>query len=294
MDQTDIRSLLFVPGDNERRIGKAIDSQADAVIVDLEDSVVPDNKARARIATGEILRHHKVDGKPLVVRLNAFESGLTALDVAAVMAGQPWAVMLPKCRGNTDLARLADFLEVMEVREGITPGTTRIITVATETAAATLTLSQSIPSMTPRLWGLLWGGEDLAASLGAQRNRDEAGNYTFPYQFARSQCLFAANALGVQAIDAVYTAMNDPRGLEQEVEAALRDGFVAKAAIHPSQVEIINRVLMATSAQVDWSSRVLELLKDSAVARLDGGFVDLAHKRIAERLLLRAKRHGTR
>lgn len=280
-----IRSLLFCPGDNEKLIGKALASAADAVIVDLEDAVAPENKARAREVTREVLSGGGRGTKPVLVRLNAFDTGLTAGDLAAVMPARPWGVMLPKAEGAADLDRLAHFLEALEAREGGEPGATRIMTVATETAGAVLNLARPQSGADARIWGLLWGGEDLSASLGALANRDEGGAYTFPYQHARAQCLYAANAIGAAAVDAVYPDFRDLEGLEVEAKAGLRDGFTAKAAIHPAQVEVINRVMTPSAAQLDWARQVVELLADVGVARIDGKMVDIAHKRIAERLL---------
>ena len=283
-----IRSLLFVPGDREDIILKALASAADAVIIDLEDAVAPYRKAAARQVTRQVLDQAERGGKAVFVRLNAFDTGLTATDAAAVLGGRPWGVVLPKAHGPTEVARLSHMLDALEAREAVEAGTTRILTVATETAAATLSLAAPGGEGQERLWGMLWGGEDLAAALGAMANRDAEGHYTFPYRFARSQCLYAANATGIAAVDAVYTDFRDPAGLEAEVRAALRDGFVAKAAIHPAQVEIINRVLTPDDGQLDWARRVVELLADRGVARLDGRMVDIAHKRIALRLLSRA------
>jgi citrate lyase subunit beta/citryl-CoA lyase len=283
-----LRSLLFVPGDREDLILKALASQADAVIVDLEDAVAPENKAVAREVTREVLTAADRAGKAVFVRVNAFDTGLAAGDTAAVISSRPSGLMLPKAEGAADVERLSHILEGLEARDGIEPGVTRILTVATETATATLALSMPRGKGLQRLWGLLWGGEDLSAALGVMSNRDEAGEYTFPFLFARSQTLYAANALGVEPIDAVYANFRDPEGLERETRAALRDGFTAKAAIHPAQVEIINRVLTPTEEQLNWSREVVALLKDRGVARLDGRMVDIAHKRIALRLLARA------
>jgi citrate lyase subunit beta/citryl-CoA lyase len=282
-----IRSLIFVPGDNESRILKALASEADAVIVDLEDAVAPERKTFAGGLTREILGNVERT-KPVFVRVNAFDTGRTAEDLAVVMPGRPWGVVLPKADGANDVARLSHYLEALEAREGIEIGTTRILTVATETASATANLSRPQALAHPRIWGLLWGGEDLSAALGAMSNRDDAGAYTFPFQFARSQCLYAANAIGAEAVDSVYTDFKDPEGLERETCVGLRDGFTAKAAIHPAQAEVINRVMTPTEAQLDWARQVVTLLADAGVARLEGKMVDLAHKRLAARLLDRA------
>jgi citrate lyase subunit beta / citryl-CoA lyase len=283
-----IRSLLFVPGDSESKILKAVGSAADAVIIDLEDAVAPERKAAARALSAELLGGMDRRGKPIFVRANAFDTGMTAADVASVMGGRPWGIVLPKCAGPAEIGRLSHYLDALEAREGIEVGSTRILTVATETAAATLNLSHLQGDAAPRLWGLLWGGEDLSATLGAMANRDESGSYTFPYQFARTQCLYAAHALGVQPVDAVYTNFRDPEGLERETAAGLRDGFTAKAAIHPAQAEVINRALTPTQEQLAWAREVVTLLADAGVARVNGRMVDIAHKRVAERILARS------
>jgi citrate lyase subunit beta / citryl-CoA lyase len=289
MSAASIRSLLFVPGDSESKLLKALSSDADAVIIDLEDAVAPQNKSSARQLTSEVLEKVPRGNKAVFVRLNALETGMTVVDLAAVMAGRPSGVVLPKCSGPADIERLALYLDALEARDNTEAGSTRILTVATETALATLRLSNPETSAACRIWGLLWGGEDLSAALGAISNREEDGSYTFPYQFARSQCLFAANALGVQPVDAVYTNLQDPGALKRETLRAMRDGFTAKAAIHPAQVPVINRAMTPTSEQVRWAGEVVALLADAAVARLDGKMIDLAHKRIADRILQRVR-----
>jgi citrate lyase subunit beta / citryl-CoA lyase len=195
------------------------------------------------------------------------------------MTVRPWGVVLPKCESMAAVARLSASTRSRHGRERRpeAPGSWTL-TVATETAAATLRLGAAESDPSGRLWGMLWGGEDLSATFGAQTNRDDHGAYTFPYQFARTRCLYAANASGVVAVDWVYVGFHHPR-------LGLRDGFSAKAAIHPAQVEVINEVLTPTPDQLDWAKHVVALLEDRAVARIDGKMVDLAHKRIAERLL---------
>jgi len=284
-----LRSLLFVPGNREALILKALSSEADAIIIDLEDAVAPEDKLKAREVTREVLESVDRKGKTVFVRVNAFDTGMTTGDVAAVLSSRPNGLVLPKAQTSADVQRLSYILEGLEARDGLDEGITRILTVATETAAATLALSSPNGSGLERLCGLLWGGEDLSAALGALSNRDEEGNYTYPFQFARSQALYAANVLKVMPVDAVYPDFRDIEGLEREAKAALRDGFVAKAAIHPRQVEIINRVMTPTDEQLSWSCQVVEILAERGVAPLDGRMVDIAHKRIALRLLSRAK-----
>ena len=282
-----VRSLLFVPGDNEKMIHKALASKADAVIVDLEDAVAPENKLKAREVSNAVLSTRDHGEKPVFVRVNAFDTGETVHDLAAVMGAFPSGVMLPKCEGMDEVVRLSHHIDALEAREGTEIGSTRILTVATETAKATLNLGSPQPDVTGRLWGMLWGSEDLKATLGSQANRDEEGRYTFPYQLARSQCLYAASALGVVAIDSGYTDFRDLEGLAEETRLGLRDGFTAKAAIHPAQAETINEIMTPTQDQLKWAEQVVDVLKDKAVARIDGTMVDLAHKRVAEQLLAR-------
>ena len=267
-------------------IEKALASKADAVIVDLEDAVAPAGKDAARDTVRETLIACAPD-KPVLVRLNAFDTGRTAGDVAAVMAARPWGVVLPKCAGPAELERLEHYLEVMEAQVGREPGATRIMTVATETAAAVLNLSRPVGPVAARVWGLLWGGEDLSADLGVRQNRDDAGAYTFPFQHARSQCLYAANAMGAIAVDAVFTDFRNAEALEQETRAGLRDGFTAKAAIHPAQIDVINRVLTPSEQELDWARQVIALVSQRGVAQMDGKMIDIAHQRIAERILRR-------
>ena len=288
MTRAAIRSLLFVPGDKEKLIHKALASEADAVIVDLEDAVGPDDKPTARSVTRETLQA-AAPIKPVFIRLNAFDTGMTTVDLAAVIAARPFGVMLPKCAGPEDVERLAHYLDMAEALEGITPGSTRITTVATETATAALNLARTPRAgVAARVWGLLWGAEDLAADLGLASNRTTEGRYTDPCRHARTQCLYAANAIGAVAIDAVYTDFRDPEGLERECREGLRDGFTAKAAIHPAQIEVINRVMTPSPAELDWAHKVHTLLARSGVAQLDGKMIDIAHKRMADRILARA------
>lgn len=287
-----IRSLLFVPGDSEAKAQKALASEADAIILDLEDAVAPEAKGRARETVRAVLDGADRGGKPVFVRINALDTGLAAADLAAVMGGRPWGVVLPKYRQEQDIHQLGFYLEALEAREGIDAGATRLLIVATETAAAAHNLGQPYRLHSPRLWGAMWGGEDLAAELGSVSNRDGEGRYTFPFLYARSQCLYGASALGIVAVDAVHTNFRDLERLEAETREGLRDGFIAKAAIHPAQVGVINKVLTPDASQVAWAEQVTALLADQGVARLDGKMIDLVHKRIADRILERATSFG--
>lgn len=282
-----VRSLLFVPADSERKVAKALASAADAILLDLEDGVAPGRRDAARGLCAEVLSARPA--KPVIVRINAIDSGLALTDLAAVMRHGPFGIMLPKSGGWGDLRRLHDWLDALETRDGIEAGRTRLIPVATETAGAVLGLASPPPPL-PRLFGMLWGGEDLAADLGASANRDATGAYAGPFLLARNLCLMAAAAAGAIAIDAVHTDLRDLVALRVEADAAARDGFTAKAAIHPDQVDPINAAFTPTRAAIEWSRAVLAAFAaapDAGAVALEGRMLDRPHQRAAERILAR-------
>src|SRR6476659_5665218 len=247
-----MRSFLFVPGDSTRKYESAKKTAADALILDLEDSIAPDQKVVARGITREMLDARNPDQK-LYIRVNAFDTALTLGDLAAVMPGKPDGIVLPKCAGAADVNKLALYLDAFEAASDIAQGTTRIVTVATETARAVLKLLD-FENMSPRLWGVMWGAEDLAASLGASRNR--TGNrFHGPFLLARDLCLISAAAAGVVAIDTIATDINDLDALREESIAARQDGFLAKAVIHPKHVDVVNAAFMPTEEEIAWSER---------------------------------------
>jgi citrate lyase subunit beta/citryl-CoA lyase len=277
-----MRSLLFIPGHSAKMMAKAAGSGADVVIFDLEDAVHPDSKPAARPLVIEALANTAGAAFKRYVRVNALDTAWCADDVAAVMPARPDGIMLPKPEGPEDLARLDALMARWEPKGAAT----RIITVCTETAAATLSLAAKSWAH-PRLAGLLWGGEDLAAAIGATANRDDDGRYTAPFALARSLCLFAARAAGVVPIDAVFTDFRDPDGLRRETDAARRDGFSAKAAIHPGQVETINQCFTPTDAERGWAERVIAAFAASAagVVQIDGVMLDAPHLAQARRIM---------
>ena len=283
-----MRSLLFVPGDDERKLAKGFASSADALILDLEDAVAPARKAAAREICASTLQAASTT-KKLFVRVNALDTGQTLADLAAILRGRPYGVVLPKCRGGDDVRLVGHYLGALEAREGIERGATRILPIATETGAAMFGLGSY--AGVERLCGIFWGGEDLAADLGAVANRDAVGRYTGPYELARSLCLYAAAAAQVDAVDAVYTNFRDLEGLKSEAAQALRDGFSAKAAIHPDQVEPINAAFTPSAGDVAWAKRVIAAFDEApgaGVASLDGKMLDRPHYRTAQRVLARA------
>ena len=291
-----LRSWLFVPGDSERKQEKALASAADAVILDLEDSVAITQLAAARACVGELLRSRRSGGGPQVwVRVNAPSSGLMELDLAAVFAGgAPDGIVLPKVSGAGEVVDVARQLGVLEGSLGLGVGATRLLVIATETPEGVLTLplypavlgGASVPP--ERIAGLTWGAEDLSTALGALAQRDDTGALTFTFQYARTQCLLAAAALVTQAIDGVCTDFRDPARLQRELDAARRDGFSGKLAIHPDQIAAINAAFAPTAAEREHAQRVVaafELAPSAGVVNLDGRMIDRPHLLQAQRIL---------
>ncbi|MDQ2953383.1 MAG: CoA ester lyase [Pseudomonadota bacterium] len=291
-----MRSLLFVPADSAKKLDKAMASGADALIVDLEDSISPDRKADARASALAFLQEAQgVANRPrLLVRVNGLETGLTDDDLDAVIAGKPDAIMLPKANGGASVIHLDAKLAVREAINGLADNAIGIVAIATETAAA-LFLAGSYAGASARLSGLTWGAEDLSAELGAEANRDQDGNFLDPYRLARVLCLAGAASAGVQAIDTVYVDFRNEAGLRRETEEARRDGFSGKLAIHPGQVAIINEVFTPTPAAIAQAQRVIAAFAaapSAGVVGIDGLMYDRPHFVRAQLLLARAKAAG--
>jgi citrate lyase subunit beta/citryl-CoA lyase len=285
-----MRSLLFVPGDDERKIAKALDSTADALILDLEDAVAPQRKAVARELCASVLQSANT-AKAMFVRINALDTREAIFDLTAVVHAKPFGIVLPKCRHGEDARRLAQALDTMEMRGGIGLGTIRILPIVTETAASLFGLGTYAQLELRRLYGMMWGGEDLAADIGALTNRDETGRYTAPYELARTLCLLGAAAASVLPVDAVYTDFRDLEGLRAEALAGLRSGFGGKAAIHPAQIDVINEAFTPSSSDLERARRIVaafDTVGGAGVASLDGRMLDRPHYRSAQRVLARA------
>lgn len=280
-----MRSLLFVPGNSAKMIAKATASRADVIILDLEDAVHPDAKPEARRLVVETLAGAST-GPRHFVRVNSLDTAWCREDVEAILPAAPDGLVLPKSSGPQDVIRLSELVDRHEPRAN--KGATEIIVVCTETPSSTLSLAAK-SWRHPRLAGLMWGGEDLSAAIGATANRDDQGRYTSPFLMARNLCLLAARAAGVAPIDAVFTDFRDGDGLFREADAARRDGFSGKAAIHPSQVEIINRCFMPTDEERRWAMRVIAAFESGGkgAVQLDGVMLDAPHLKQA-RLILAA------
>jgi citrate lyase subunit beta/citryl-CoA lyase len=283
-----LRSMLFVPADSERKLAKGSAGNADALVLDLEDSVVPERRPFAR---GLVRAHLDARGasprQQTWVRVNPLDTPEALADLAAVIGGAPDGILLPKTRTADDVVRLGHYLTALEQRDGVTLGATRIIAVSTETPMGVLTL-QGFAGSTPRLAGLTWGAEDLPAAIGASTNRDDSGELAFTYRLARSLCLLAAHAASVQAIDTVATDFRDPEGLKREVRAARREGFTGKLAIHPDQVDPINAGFTPDEEELRHAQAVIDAFAAAPGAgtiQLDGKMLDRPHLTQAQRVL---------
>jgi citrate lyase subunit beta / citryl-CoA lyase len=289
-----MRSLLFVPGDSPKKLEKGMNSGADVLLIDLEDSVALDSKDEARRITAAFLSEQGKDTERprLFVRVNGLTTGLIDADLDGVMRSAPDGIVLPKAVGGADVAHLGAKLAVREAEFGLEDGATRILAIATETAAGVFALG-TFAGASHRLMGLTWGGEDLSADLGAETNRGEDGAYTDPYRLARSLTLLGAAAAGVDAIDSVFTNFRDMAGLEAECRAARRDGFVAKMAIHPAQVPVINEAFTPSPEAIERAQAVIQAFEahpGAGVVGVNGEMLDRPHLLRAERLLRRAGR----
>lgn len=289
-----LRSLLFIPADSEKKLGKVDACGADAVILDLEDSVSAANKPLGRDLVVAFLAARSPGNRnpQLWVRINPLDSGLSDIDLAAVVGGAPDGIMLPKANGPDDVRALSDRLDVLEAKHGLEHGSIKIIPVATETAIAPFHLGGYATANLVRLAGLTWGAEDLSAALGASTNLDANGEWAFTYKLVRSLTLMAAHAAGVQAIDTLFVDFRDEAGLLAASRTARGEGFTGRLAIHPAQVAPINEGFMPTANEIAHAQRIVDAFAASpgvGTVGIDGRMIDRPHLKAAEKLLAQAR-----
>ena len=288
-----MRSLLFVPADGGPKLDKAFASGADAVILDLEDSIAPERKETARKAAFDFLKSAglKKDRPRLLVRINGLDTGMIDADLDAIVAGSPDAVLFPKAEGGASVAHLDAKLTAREAVAGLPEGAIKILAQAVESAAGFF-LAGSFRDASARLIGLTWGPEDLSAELGAEANRNADGALTEPYRLARSLCLYAAAAAKVPAIETVYVDFRNTEGLRRDTEFARRDGFSGRLAIHPAQVAAINEVFTPSAEQIAKAKAVVAAFAaqpGAGTVGIDGKMYDRPHLIRAQALLARTK-----
>ncbi len=294
MSDLPLRSMLFIPGDSEKKISKVAACGADAVIFDLEDAVAPKNKPKARALIPAYMAQTPRGKRPCQywVRVNPFDTGLTLADLAAIVPSAPDGIIQPKTDSPDCIRRLSYYLDALEAAHGIEPGSIKIIPVATETAVAPFHLGAFATAGLDRLIGLTWGAEDLATAVGASTNVDASGEWAFTYKMARSLTLLAAHAAGVQAMETLYVDFKDDEGLRASCRAARAEGFTGRLAIHPAQVAGINESFMPSTEEVAHAQRIVDLFAanpGAGTVGLDGKMVDIPHLKQAERILAQAK-----
>ncbi|MAI45254.1 MAG: CoA ester lyase [Hyphomicrobiaceae bacterium TMED74] len=294
-----IRSWLFVPGDSERKLEKAKDNPADALILDLEDSVSNDRQNIARQMVREYLTTRSDRTRQqLWVRINPLDTGLALPDLAAVMPGAPDGIILPKTYSAKEINTLCNFLSALESREGLPLKSTRIVNVATETAASLVTFHTYLDGVSSRLVGMTWGAEDLAAALGASDNiNPDTGLYDDPYLLAKSFCLAAARAIDVHPVGVVYPNFKDLEGFARDCQRDRKAGFIGKILIHPAQAEIANEAFTPSASEVDHAKKVIEAFAANpgvGVVALDGMMLDMPHLKQAKNTLALAEQIALR
>jgi citrate lyase subunit beta/citryl-CoA lyase len=291
-DTLPIRSLLFVPGDSERKLERALDAGADALILDLEDSVAPSRKAAARALVAAFLKGHSQATAMLWVRINPPSTPLVQDDLAGIVACRPRGLVVPKVQAS-ELGPLGAELERLELDAGLEAGTTQLLPIATETPASLFSLGD-YPAASSRLAGLTWGAEDLSVALGASATVGDDGRWLFTFELARSLCLAAAHAADIAAIDTVYTHFRDAEGLRRQAAEARRDGFTGKLAIHPDQVAVINEAFQPSRAEIDAAQRIVAVFDHAAATAgtvaHEGRMLDRPHLLRARRVLALAAR----
>lgn len=280
-----MRSWLFAPGDSEKKMGKAIASDADIALLDLEDSVTPDNKEDAREAVARALGEAS-DRSRVWVRINPLSGDWTEADLHAVVPAAPGGVLLPKAEGGHDVERLDVLLTARETAAGLPVGSIKVAALVTETAAAMFTTGTYDGA--PRLVAMSWGAEDLSSELGASEQRGPDGEYTHVYEMARSLCLLGAVKAGVAPIETVQPEFRDLEALETRARRVRAQGFRGMLAIHPAQVAPINAAFTPSAEEISHAHAVVQAFADNPGAgtiAIDGNMLDRPHLALAQRLL---------
>jgi len=284
-----LRSILFVPGDSDRKLDNALESDADGLMIDLEDSVAPSRKPLARQMAADFLRKGATrPGVQVWVRINPLDGPFALDDLAAIVGARPAGVLVPKAEGADDIRRLSHYLDALEAREGVPLGSTRIMAVATETAASTFLLHEYRGTGMERLYGLTWGAEDLSADVGASTNRDPDGRLSLTYRMVRSNMLLASRAAGIFAFDTAHPNFRDIDALVETLEACRREGFHGGFAIHPAQVAPLNTAFSPSEADVAVAEKVVAAFAEQPEAGtlgIDGKMYDRPHLVQAQKIL---------
>ena len=284
---TRMRSWLFAPGDSTKKMGKAIASDADIALLDLEDSVVPERKNEARAMVADTITS-ATDTSRIWIRINPLSGGWTEADLDTIVApgSAPGGIFLPKAEGGHDVQTLDAMLTKREMVAGIEPGSVKVAALVTETAAAMFTTGTYEGA--PRLVAMSWGAEDLSSELGASQQRGPDGEYTHTFELARSLCLLGAVKAGVTPLETVQPEFRDLDKLEARARTVRAQGFRGMLAIHPAQIAPINAAFTPSEEEIAHARAVLQAFADNpgqGTIALNGNMLDRPHLALAERLL---------
>lgn len=291
------RSFHFVPGGNEKMIAKALTLPADALILDLEDAVTVEKKAEARGIVLRWLQTLDFGRTERWVRMNPLPTGFGEADVEGTIEGRPDGYVVPKPRNAADVRAVAAILDKLEEKHGLSPGSTRLVLIATETPEGLLNIAE-VARASPRIVATSWGVEDLAAAMGLPRTRDAAGRYLDIPRYARLMTALAAAAAQIEAIDTVFTDIPDLEGLRRDCQEAVAMGFTGKISIHPSQIPVINEVFTPSREEVQAAQELIALFEEhgrrgSGAFAFKGQMVDMPHLNRARKVVERSRRAGT-
>ena len=267
-----MRSMLYIPGNAPGMIQNAAIYGADMVMIDLEDAVALAEKDAARDIAAGFLRSYDFGDLPVVVRINGADTPFFEADLEAIVPLKPFAVRLPKCQDPSDVLLADSRMTEIEKRAGMPVGTVPIH--AMLESARGIENAYAIATAGPRVTALTLGGQDLTADMGIQKTRDG-----WEFFYARSRVVMAAKAAGIAAFDTVWTDFNDPEGLFRESRQIVELGFTGKAAIHPSQVEVIHKAFRPDAKEVGKAERIVLAAAEAerqgrGVVAVDGKMVD--------------------
>jgi citrate lyase beta subunit len=284
------RCILYVPGNETRKVEKAVTLDADCVCLDLEDGVAPSRKDEARPIVANALRTLNFGRSEKLARINAVGSGMEAQDLTAVVPARPDAIVIPKVGDAAQVKWVSDRIGELEAANGLERGAIALIGMI-ENARGLVNLT-SIAAASGRLQALIFGAEDYAADVGAMRTREGT-----EVLYARSAIVAACAAFGLQAIDLLYLDFRDPEGLRAETLRGAHLGYVGTQVIHPSQVPIVQQVFTPDDAQVASAKRIVDAAQEHLAAgrgafALDNKMVDMPIIKAAERVLARARAAG--
>jgi citrate lyase subunit beta / citryl-CoA lyase len=286
------RSVHFVPGANEKMLLKSLRTEADSLVLDLEDAVTPDRKAEARQVVAGWLEDVDFGRQERTVRMNPLETPWGLEDLRVTMQHPPDAYLVPKIRTLQDIEAIDTELSRLEASYGHPPGGVRLILVSTETPQGVLNL----PTFTRcrRVAALSWGAEDLAAAMGARRNRDENGEYLEVFKYCRTHTLLCATAGGVQPLDTVYVDIRNLDGLRRECQLSAWMGYTGKITIHPDQIAIVNQMFSPSADEIAEAQELIDAFdtaqREGRMAfSFKGQMVDVPHLTQARTIIERAR-----